>query len=189
MIFEIPNFLSKKECISIVELAKKEISPNNLIKSIPFVISNESNNLIAKIREFIKEKTNLPIKNQEEFLITKYLKDGEYGDHYDSFIIKEKSMFNQDFFDCCMSHGGQRIYTFVFYLNDDFSGGETEFPKLNIKVKPQTGKVAYWKNTDSEGNTNELMLHKGSKVLSNEKWVVVIYVREKEFIEAATKIS
>ena len=183
MITEISNFLSKEECSSLVDLAKKEMPPNKLIKSIPFVINNESNDLIIKIRELIKEKTNLPIKNQEDFLITKYLKDGEYSDHYDSFIVKENSMFNKDFFDCCMSHGGQRIYTFVFYLNDDFSGGETEFPKLNIKVKPQTGKVAYWKNIDSEGKTDEYMLHKGSKVLNNEKWVVVIYVREKEFVK------
>lgn len=183
MIFEISSFLSKEECDSIINLAKKEIPDNNSMDSLPFFLNLENNIIVKKIRQFISQKINLPIENQEDFLITKYRAGGEYNDHYDSFIIKENSMFNKDFFNCCMNLGGQRIYTFVFYLNDNFSGGETEFPKLNIKIKPEIGKAAYWKNIDSEGKTNESMLHKGSKVLNNEKWIIVIYVRENKFIK------
>ena len=34
-----------------------------------------------------------------------------------------------------------RKYTTVLYLNDDFEGGETHFPTLDVLVKPQKNKI------------------------------------------------
>ena len=34
-----------------------------------------------------------------------------------------------------------RLVSMVCYLNDDFTGGETAFPRQNIKVKPETGRA------------------------------------------------
>jgi prolyl 4-hydroxylase len=183
MIFDIPDFFSEKECLDFISLIEKEIPNNPVMKMIPFIFKDESNFLVKKTRNFIKEKINLPVENQEDFLITKYLPNGQYDDHYDSFIIKENSIFNQDFFDCCMNRGGQRAFTFLIYLNDNFEGGSTVFPNLNKKVMPKTGKLVYWENIDSEGETNEYMLHRGSKIVSGEKWVAVIYVRKKKFLK------
>ena len=44
---------------------------------------------------------------------------------------------------------GQRVYTGFAYLNDAFDGGHTEFPLLNISVKPTTGALLLWKNVQS----------------------------------------
>lgn len=38
-------------------------------------------------------------------------------------------------------HSKLKIMTFVFYLNDDYEGGEIHFPELNLKVKPKAGSV------------------------------------------------
>ena len=78
-----------------------------------------------------------------------------------------------------MSQGGHRKYTSIIYLNDDFSGGETYFAKLNKTIKPETGKIVLWKNIKENNEIDELMFHTGKSVLSNEKWILVIYIREK----------
>lgn len=180
MIFEETSVFCVEDCLDFLNFAKGIVPSKTSVGTIPFSVKS-NHFLIDKIKKYICKKTNLPLENQEEILVTKYSSGGKYDDHYDSFITKKKSIFTQEFFDESMKKGGQRKYTFVFYLNDDFSGGETYFSKIDYKIIPKTGKVAYWKNTDSEGKTNELTLHRGSEVLSGEKWIVVVYVREDSF--------
>jgi hypothetical protein len=61
-------------------------------------------------------------------------------------------------------------YTFMVYLNDDFLGGETNFPKHAI-VKPEAGKALIFKHE---------LLHEGCSVLEGVKYVLrtdVMYKR------------
>jgi prolyl 4-hydroxylase len=39
---------------------------------------------------------------------------------------------------------GPRILTFYLYLQDVPSGGETEFPRLGLKVAPKQGRAVLW---------------------------------------------
>ena len=77
--------------------------------------------------------------------------------------------------------GGNRTHTALFYLNDDFEGGETEFPKLDIKVKPELGKLLLWTNMNDDGTLDYDSLHAGLPVIEGEKWILVIWVREQKF--------
>lgn len=54
---------------------------------------------------------------------------GEYG--HDSFIEKNTDK-KQD-----------NLYKLVLFINDDFTGGETTFPKKNIDIKPEGLKVLF----------------------------------------------
>lgn len=40
--------------------------------------------------------------------------------------------------------GGVRILTFFLYLSDVEEGGETDFPRMNVKVKPKKGRAVLW---------------------------------------------
>jgi len=40
-------------------------------------------------------------------------------------------------YDYCVS----RVYSAILYLNDDYEGGETYFPKLGITIEPKKGKL------------------------------------------------
>ena len=40
----------------------------------------------------------------------------------------------------------QHLFTFILYLNDDYCGGELEFDKLNLTIKPSAGDAYMWKN-------------------------------------------
>ena len=50
----------------------------------------------------------------------------------------------------------KRFLAIICYLNDDFDGGETQFPKFDVNIKPTTGGVLLFPCTWS-------YLHKGSK--------------------------
>jgi Rps23 Pro-64 3,4-dihydroxylase Tpa1-like proline 4-hydroxylase len=56
-----------------------------------------------------------------------------------------------------------RSLTYIWYLNDDFTGGETEFYDGTI-IKPSTGKLMFFPATWT-------YLHQGRKVISGTKYI------------------
>lgn len=67
-------------------------------------------------------------------------------------------------------HGGDRVGTGIFYLNDDFVGGETKFPKLDISITPKAGSFLYFRQCYDE-ETNWSTIHESTKILSGTKWI------------------
>jgi len=47
---------------------------------------------------------------------------------------------------------GQRVLTFVIYLNDDYTEGETDFPRLNWRFRGRKGDALFWWSVDPAGN-------------------------------------
>lgn len=186
MIEEIENFLTKEECDQIVEFSLKEIQSCagscKFMKMHPVEIKDESFEIWAKIKNSISEKIQLPLENQEKLLAIRYDVNGSYSEHYDSFLKhRENSIYTNQFYEQSIASGGQRKITVIIYLNDDFTGGETNFPQLKIKIKPEKGKLVFWNNLDENADTNLNMIHAGMPVLNGQKWVLVIYVREKKY--------
>ncbi len=60
--------------------------------------------------------------------------------------------------------GGVRsLLTLVFYLNDDFEGGETDFPELDRRVAPRRGRALLFQHR---------ILHEATAVRAGEKLVL-----------------
>jgi hypothetical protein len=59
--------------------------------------------------------------------------------------------------------GVSSLLTLVFYLNDDFTGGETEFPELKKTIVPKRGRALLFQHR---------VLHEASEVTSGEKLVL-----------------
>ena len=66
------------------------------------------------------------------------------------------------------------------YLNDDFDGGETEFPNINTNIIPQQGKAVVFINVDSSGNVLPKSLHGGKEVKNGQKWIATKWIRSKD---------
>jgi prolyl 4-hydroxylase len=80
-----------------------------------------------------------------------------------------------------MSRGGQRIKSVLFYLNDEFEGGETNFPMKGIKVKPVKSKAIIWDNINEDGTLDYESIHAGLPVISGFKYIATIWIRENKF--------
>jgi len=123
---------------------------------------------LAKLLNESTEKMELP-----NFI--RYQVGGQYKLHHDFFHP------NTDYYEECVRRGGQRKKTALIYLNENFKGGETDFPKLNTRVTPKTGKLVVWDNLDDQGNPLKDSLHAGLPVTEGTKYIVVIWIRERSF--------
>ena len=155
MVFD--DFLSKEEVASILEIDSL-IGGNNFIDST--VLNSENNQseksnyrtsstfwclgsckdqpIIVKMRERVANLTGFSCDNQEAPQMLRYFPGQEYKVHSDY-------IDNQRFSSC-----GPRVLTLFVYLNDVEDGGETNFPHLNLLVKPKAGTAVLWPSVKND---------------------------------------
>lgn len=63
-------------------------------------------------------------------------------------------------------------------LNRVVEGGDTYFPELNKRFKPQTGQALIWYNLNENGLANPLTLHAGQPIIKGEKFIVTQWFRQ-----------
>ncbi|MGI9289548.1 MAG: 2OG-Fe(II) oxygenase [Pseudomonadales bacterium] len=73
---------------------------------------------------------------------------------------------------------GQRTDTFLIYLNEDFSGGETYFPRIGLSHIGAKGDALLFTNVDVAGAPDHDTMHAGLSPTSGEKWVFSQWIRE-----------
>ena len=70
----------------------------------------------------------------------------------------------------------------LIYLNDEFTGGATNFVKLNKVIKPpKYGAVMFRPLEKNSNKCHPLALHKGTKVESGIKYVCNVWIREGKY--------
>jgi len=74
---------------------------------------------------------------------------------------------------------GQRIATVLVYLNDNYTGGQTVFPKIGLRYRGKTGDALFFTNVDRTGRADPLTMHAGTPPTSGEKWVISQWVRDR----------
>jgi len=72
---------------------------------------------------------------------------------------------------------GNRIATFMIYLEDVGAGGSTVFPLTGVQVKPKKGMAVFWWNLKRDGLGDPLTRHAGCSVLYGNKWIANKWIR------------
>jgi len=179
------NFLTPEECNAIIDKVKGNIGRcrvaddgiSDVRTSLEASFPNEyDKNITSKIRNFIESFTKLPIKNQERMAVLNYQIGQLYKPHHDCYIGNLTNKGAAEF----LKQGGQRPYTCLIYLNQGYQGGETNFPKINVKIKPEIGKLLVFRNQEN-GSINTELIHESVPVTSGQKWCMTVWVREHEF--------
>jgi cold shock CspA family protein len=75
-------------------------------------------------------------------------------------------------------HGGDRVGTGIFYLNDDFVGGHTWFPKHHVNVVPKAGSFLYFEQGYDEA-TNWSTIHESKIIKSGTKWIASCFFSDR----------
>lgn len=76
---------------------------------------------------------------------------------------------------------GQRIFTIIVYLNDDYYGGETVFPSLKLHVKPVKGDAILFSSVEDSGELDQDTFHAGLPVLEGKKYINNLWVRDRPY--------
>src|SRR6185503_17056751 len=72
---------------------------------------------------------------------------------------------------------GQRTWTFMVYLNDVESGGETAFVNVGLIIPPRAGMAVLWNNLRADSTPNYDTLHHGMPVKAGRKAIITKWFR------------
>lgn len=130
--------------------------------------------------DFLLELVNLrtaraagmPPENAEGLGVLHYLPGESYAPHAD-YIPETPANAAQ------LAERGQRVKTLLVYLNEEFTGGETEFPLLGLRFKPPGGSALVFDNVDANRQASPRTLHTGRPPTSGEKWLISKWFRTK----------
>jgi predicted 2-oxoglutarate/Fe(II)-dependent dioxygenase YbiX len=89
----------------------------------------------------------------EGYNLLKYSNGEEYKPHYDT------------------SGTMNRIISAICYLNNDFQGGELEFPNFNLKIKPEPGMLILFPSSYP-------YMHIAHPVTQGNKYAIVTWIRD-----------
>tara|TARA_Y200000002_G_scaffold274945_1_gene229230 strand:- start:1288 stop:1992 length:705 start_codon:yes stop_codon:yes gene_type:complete len=184
-IYEVKNFLSHEECCHLMNRAlpyletskvvdfNNNTKQNNVRTSTSCYFSRESNiNICKRLSEIVNKDVNC----FELLQVGRYLPNQFYRQHYDS--IPPSTKLGKSF----CKNGGNRIITALIYLNDVKEGGNTYFPKLDIRIKPEQGKLLLFFPSFTNGKVDKKALHIAEDAI-DEKWVSQIWIRQHERIQ------
>lgn len=124
------------------------------------------------IRARIATATNLPVPVFEPPYVLHYSVGQEFKPHFD-FLDPTKEAYAGP-----LGFYGQRIATFLIYLNADYDGGDTDFPAIGFRHKGRTGDALLFANVDRSNQPDRKTLHAGLAPTSGEKWIFSQWIRD-----------
>ncbi|MFO1502658.1 MAG: 2OG-Fe(II) oxygenase [Steroidobacteraceae bacterium] len=113
------------------------------------------------------------IQHFEHPTILHYSVGEQITPHFDFIDAKARDYAQQ------IEEMGQRMITFLLYLNDGYEGGETAFPELGIVNRGRAGEGFFFINAHPDLSPDRRMLHTGSPPTAGEKWIVTQFISSK----------
>ena len=184
-IFE--RFFSAAECRWMIERARPRIVPARVYdratarSSLDPARSNsaaafdivETDVVLLLLRARIAASVVISPPFLEETNILHYEVGQEFRRHFDFLDPAEGDMPRE------IAAKGQRISTFLVYLNDEFDGAETEFPAIDWRFKGAQGDALFFRNVDASGAPDRSTLHAGLAPTRGEKWLLSQWIRDR----------
>lgn len=185
------NVLDAEECRQLIAQARPRLAASTVVDPITGldkVAGHRSSDgmffklmetpLVARIDRRIAELTGHPVEHGEGLQILHYPVGAESSPHFDFLLPANEA--NQS----SIARSGQRVATFIIYLNEVEAGGETVFPHMGWSVLPRRGQALFFEYGNARRQTDPLSLHAGAQVRAGEKWIATKWIREREFIPA-----
>jgi hypothetical protein len=99
--------------------------------------------VLVMLRARIARLTQLPILGFEDSQMLHYAPGEEFKPHFDFLDTREPGHA------AAVASGGQRVLTFLIYLNEGYDGGETAFPQLGWRYKADGRRIAFYNATEA----------------------------------------
>jgi prolyl 4-hydroxylase len=138
----------------------------------PFTVL-ERDLIVVLIQERAVRLTQVPLTCHEPPNVISYEPGQQYEPHFD-FVDPRVPQFRDE-----LAILGQRVYTLVTYLNDDFVGAETFFPRIGVRYRGRPGDVILFQNVHADGRPDERTLHAGLPPERGRKWVLSQWLRDR----------
>jgi prolyl 4-hydroxylase len=179
----IRNFLTPEMIDHVVNLAENRFDRSRIIgleedqlsevrTSSSCVLLKSETRMIKSIEDRVCEITGYSPSHLEELQVVRYLQGQKYDPHFDYFPKSDPASKRY------VADRGQRAITMFIYLKTPEKGGETYFPKLDLKVKPDPGDAIFWFDLHRDGREHPLTLHGGLPVEEGNKMAINVWLRD-----------
>lgn len=179
-----PGFIPAKVCARLIGLSqsrlqraevydphhRRNIRANSRTNSIAQFTLLDHELLHLVLQEKMARACGVDAAQMEATAVLHYSPGEEITNHYD-FVDPQMVDYTEE-----VARNGQRIITFLIYLNDDYAEGETVFPRLNIKHKGQRGEGFYFVNCIGQ-EPDLRSWHAGRPPHNGDKWIVSQFIR------------
>ena len=183
----ISAFATPAECRWLVSLAQPQLGPATVFdqetggqtldptrdNSFLVLRIGEMNVFTEVIRQRIAAATKLPVPLFEPSQLLHYAVGQRFKPHHD-FLDPANPAYHES-----LATFGQRIATFLIYLNGGYQGGETSFPKIGLNFRAEQGDALFFANVSKDGSPDPSSVHAGLPPISGEKWVFSQWIRDK----------
>jgi len=129
--------------------------------------------VVVLVRARIAATIGVPVPVLETPQVLHYEVGERYARHHDYFDPRQPGHAAQ------IASGGQRIVTFLVYLNAAYEGGETDFPLIGLRHRGAPGDALYFGNVEAGGAPDPRTLHAGLAPSQGEKWLLSQWVRDR----------
>ena len=133
----------------------------------------QSDLVLVLVRARIAAATGLPPAVMELTKVLHYSVGERFDLHFD-YIDPAVPGFAAE-----LAARGQRLATFLVYLNDDYEGGQTHFPRVGLSHRGAAGSALFFANVDTGGRPDPSTLHAGLAPTSGEKWLLSQWIRDR----------
>lgn len=128
--------------------------------------------LLLRVR--ISGVTSIPIPNMEPPQIFHYSVGQEIKPHYD-FLYDGGRGYGPE-----GKYQGDRLATFLMWLNDDYEGGELEFTKVGYRCRGKSGDGVFFAS-QRDGKPDKQSLHAAKPVTKGEKYILSQWIHDRPF--------
>ena len=182
------GFATAEVCAVLISLAQSRLEPARVYDPVAQqdIVDAHRNNTVATfgadaievihvlVQERMAVACGLPLRHFEPPTELHYSPGEQISNHYDFVDPKSTPDYVGE-----IARNGQRLITFILYLNEDYEGGETAFPTLGFSHKGQVGEGIYFVNALPDMQPDLRMLHAGRPTTRGEKWIVTQFIRNR----------
>jgi prolyl 4-hydroxylase len=183
--FTFRDFLTQEECLHLISIARPFVRPSQVLmratgeRKVHPARRSSNARLVDPLRDLVvwnieqrlARYAMLPTANGEPLTILRYGPGDEYRPHTDYYHPDDEGAH------VGLSQGGQRVATFLVFLNDVEAGGATDFPDAGLSVAPHPGTGLLFFNCLPDGSPDTLSVHAGTPVRRGEKWLLSRWIR------------
>jgi prolyl 4-hydroxylase len=192
VMLDFKDFITHEDAEYLIELATPHIVRSQIVKGQDEICEDEyrtssdckiplEDPVIKKLCDKIVNITKIPIENFERPRFVSYEKGQYYREHHDC--------IPKDVYPVEYENGGHRWITALLYLSDGYEGGETNFTKINQKMKGEFGKMILFPNLNQDKTPHVLAFHEGCEVTEGRKYILNLWIREREHDSEMTYLN
>ena len=175
----VERLLAPEECQYLISIAQPKVQPAYVgnpesggLRLDPVRTSydsrfgpGEEDLVLNRINRRIAKATGTRYECGEPVHILRYSPGQDYKPHFDTIA----------------GATNQRVWTALVYLNHGYGGGETDFPRLDIRVEGFTGDALLFCSVDRDGRPDPRTEHAGLPVTSGTKWLLSRWIRQSRY--------